>query len=223
MTAHDWSDVRERLARLAAAPAAGEVFGAGGHGFTVAPPLTPAEVAELEAQFGVELPAEYRSFLLDVGCGGAGPAYGLFPARRVDGRWGWEGDGADMTTPESLARPFPHTAAFNQAEALPEMPEEDDFASPEEYEAAEEAWWERHDAIMYDEAHFTGLLYLCHHGCALRDALVVTGPARGTMWSDGTADESGLEPLLAEDGTPLGFAGWYRRWLDDADRRVPRP
>lgn len=196
------------------------MFGAGEHGWELEPPLTPAELAELEGQFRVELPAEYRSFLLQAGRGGAGPAYGLFPPRRVDGRWAWEGDGADMTSPDSLVRPFPHTEAFNQADELPEHPDEDDFASAQEYDAAEETWWERHDAIMYNEAHFAGLLYLCHKGCALRDALVVTGPARGTMWADGTAEESGLRPLLADDGTPLGFAGWYRRWLDRATERV---
>lgn len=220
VTGHDWSDVRQKLGLLAAAPTADEVFGADGHSWELEPPLTPAELAELEGQFEVELPAEYRSFLLQAGRGGAGPAYGLFPPRRVDGRWQWEGDGADMTTPDSLVRPFPYTEAFNQADDVPEMPEEDDFTSAEEYATAEEAWWEQHNAIMYDEAHFVGLLYLCHKGCALRDVLVVTGPARGTMWADGTAEEGGLEPLLDDDGTPLGFAGWYRRWLNKATERV---
>ncbi|GGL89508.1 hypothetical protein GCM10012279_03920 [Micromonospora yangpuensis] len=216
VTEHDWSDVRERLARLAAAPAAGEVFGAGAHEWVVEPPLTPAELAEVESQLRVELPGEYRSFLLQVGRGGAGPAYGLFGLRRVDGRWTWDGDGSDLTALATLDQPFPFTEAFNQADGVPEMPDADDFDSTEEYEAAEQAWWERHDAVMYDPALSVGLIYLCHRGCALRDALVVSGPARGTMWSDGTAEESGFEPLLDADGTPLGFAGWYRHWLDQA-------
>ncbi|WP_434743031.1 SMI1/KNR4 family protein [Micromonospora sp. SH-82] len=222
MIEHDWSDVPDRLARLAAGPPV-EVFGADAHGWTVEPPLGVAELAELEGQSAVTLPAEYRSFLLQVGAGGAGPAYGLFPVRRVDGRWRWEGDGADLTTPDSLGRPFPYTEAFNQADGVPEMPEEADFATAEEFETAELAWWERHDATMYDPAHFLGLLYLCHRGCALRDALVVTGPARGTMWADDTAEEGGFVPLLDADGGPLGFAGWYRRWLDDAEAGRNRP
>ncbi|MEO3777196.1 SMI1/KNR4 family protein [Micromonospora sp. B11E3] len=220
MTEHDWSDVRQRLARLAVTAATGEVFGAYAHEWQVEPPLTPAELAELEGQLRVELPGEYRSFLLQVGRGGAGPVYGLFPVRRVDGRWKWEGDGADLTDRETLARPFPATEAFNPADGLPEQPDEDDFATTEEFNAAEDAYWERHDEVVYDPAHSVGLLYLCHLGCALREALVVSGPARGAMWADDTAEEGGFRPLLDDDGTPLGFARWYRRWLDDAEQRV---
>ncbi|MEH0421207.1 SMI1/KNR4 family protein [Streptomyces sp. B21-083] len=69
--------------------------------------LTQGELAELEAQTGVRLPEEYRTFLLHVGAGGAGPAYGLFPVRRVQGRWRWEGAGADLADLSRLAEPFP--------------------------------------------------------------------------------------------------------------------
>ncbi|MFI9530590.1 SMI1/KNR4 family protein [Micromonospora rosaria] len=220
MTGHDWSDVPERLARLAAAPTAATVFGAGEHGWVVEPPLTEAELTELETQVRVELPEEYRSFLRQVGRGGAGPFYGLFPLRRVDGRWEWEGDGAEITARETLSQPFPYTEPVNPALRLPEHPDEDDFATAEEFTAAEEAWWEQHDAIMYDPAHFIGLVYLSHRGCALRDALVVSGPARGTMWTDRTADEGGFTPMVDTDGTPLGFARWYRRWLDQATEQA---
>ncbi|MFB9544377.1 SMI1/KNR4 family protein [Micromonospora sagamiensis] len=218
MTTVDWSDVPSRLARLAADPRAGEVFGAGSHGFVLEPPLAVAELAELEAQLRVELPAEYRSFLLAVGRGGAGPAYGLFPLRRVDERWRWEGDGADLTDLDTLDQPFGHIEAFNPADGLPPQPEEDDFDSPEALEAAEDAYQELYDSVVYDDAHSVGLLYLCHLGCALREALVVSGPARGQMWADDSADGGGFRPLHDADGTPLGFARWYRRWLE---RTVP--
>ncbi|MEV4691484.1 SMI1/KNR4 family protein [Micromonospora echinospora] len=59
------------------------VFGANGHQWRREPPLTTDELAGLESQLDVELPAEYRSFLLQVSRGGAGPAYGLFPVQRV--------------------------------------------------------------------------------------------------------------------------------------------
>ncbi|GAB3359757.1 hypothetical protein GCM10027452_25240 [Micromonospora halotolerans] len=51
VTRSDWSDVREQLDRLAAAPG-----------------------VDAEAQWRVRLPNEYRSFLLEVGRGGVGPA-----------------------------------------------------------------------------------------------------------------------------------------------------
>ncbi|RJL22585.1 SMI1/KNR4 family protein [Bailinhaonella thermotolerans] len=220
MTNTDWSDVRRRVARLAEAAGDDAVFGSADHGWELEPPLEPGELAEVEARLGVELPGEYRSFLLEVSRGGAGPAYGLFPIRRVDGRWRWIGDGADLTDLDSLGRPFPHTEAFNPADGLPEPPDEADFDSPEDFEAAEEAYWERHDAIVFDPRHYAGLLYLCHLGCAYREALVVTGPDRGRMWADDTADGDGFRPLRDDAGNPLTFAGWYRHWLTEAETKA---
>ncbi|MEU7617115.1 SMI1/KNR4 family protein [Micromonospora rifamycinica] len=216
MTGGDWSDVRERLARLAAAPGAGAVFGSSDHGWELEPPLPAEELAEVEAQLQVELPAEYRSFLREAGRGGAGPAYGLFPLRRLDGRWQWEGDGADLTTLEALGRPFVHVEAFNPAAGLPAHPDEDDYDSPEAFTAAQDAHWEQHERLVLTPEHSVGLLYLCHLGCALREALVVSGPARGRMWADDIAEGGGFRPLY-DDGTPLGFARWYRRWLAAAE------
>lgn len=168
----------------------------------------------------MRLPGEYRSFLVEAGRGGAGPAYGLFPVRRVDGRWRWEGDGADLTDLGTLGQPFPHVEAFNPADELPDPPVEEDFSSPEDFNAAEDAYWEKHDEVVYRPEHSIGLLYLCHLGCAQREALVVSGPARGRMWADDTADGGGFRPLVDGDGTPLGFARWYRQWLDNAEAQL---
>jgi hypothetical protein len=203
----DWSDVPGRVAALAARGA--QVFGALGHGWELEPPLSAAELTELEAQLGVELPAEYRSFLLQVSRGGAGPFYGLFPVRRVDGRWGWEADCAGLVEPAALATPFPHTEEFDPAEGLPEQPETDD--------EEEEAWWEQHDRVVFDPANHAGMLHLAHRGCALREGLVISGPSRGQMWADETADDEGFSPLLDDVGERIGFARWYRKWLDTAD------
>ncbi|WP_433265466.1 SMI1/KNR4 family protein [Micromonospora vinacea] len=220
MTRSDWSDVRERLARLAAAPGAPDAFGSSTHRWELEPPLSAEELAEAETQLQVELPSEYRSFLLEAGRGGAGPAYGLFPMRRPDGRWQWEGDGADLTDLDTLKLAFPHLEAFNPADGLPEPPDEDDYDSPEEFNAAEDAYWEQHDAVVFKPEHSVGLLYLCHLGCALREALVVSGPARGQMWADDTAEDGGFRPLRDDDGTTLGFGRWYRRWLEAAEDQV---
>ncbi|WP_327645637.1 SMI1/KNR4 family protein [Micromonospora zamorensis] len=217
MTRSDWSDVRERLARLAAAPSAVDAFESSGHGWQLEPPMRAEELAEAEAQLQVELPGEYRSFLLEAGRGGAGPTYGLFPMRRTNGRWQWEGDGANLTDLDTLGQPFPHVVAFNPADDLPEPPDEANYPSVDEFNAAEDEYWEQHDAIVFKPEHSIGLLYLCHLGCALREALVISGPARGQMWADDTADGGGFRPLLDDDGTPLDFARWYRRWLNEAE------
>ncbi|WP_327003616.1 SMI1/KNR4 family protein [Dactylosporangium sp. NBC_01737] len=210
-----WSDVPGRLARLAARP--GAVFGADAHRWRLDAPLTAAELAAVEAQLRVELPAEYRTFLLQAGRGGAGPAYGLFPLLLADGVWRWDGDGADLTDLDTLATPFPHERAFYLAKQAPDPPDEADFATEEEYEAAEEEYWELHGDDAYAFEPIPGLLYLCHQGCAYREALVVSGPARGQMWADDTAGDGPVRPLLDQAGNRIGFARWYRRWLDGAE------
>ncbi|MBO4207661.1 SMI1/KNR4 family protein [Micromonospora echinofusca] len=221
MTLIDWSDVPARLGRLSALPGADAVFGSSDHGWELEPPLTPGELTELETQLGVDLPGEYRSFLSEAGRGGAGPAYGLFPVRRVDGRWRWAGDGAELTDLDTLGQPFAHVGAFDPAHGLPAPPEEADYDSEEAYDEAAEAYWERYDEVALSPEHSIGLLYLCHLGCAYREALVVTGPARGQMWADDRAGNGPLRPLRDDGGRPLGFARWYRRWLDAAEAEVP--
>ncbi|MET9302723.1 SMI1/KNR4 family protein [Micromonospora aurantiaca] len=216
----DWSDVPDRLGRLSTHPSAGMVFGANGHQWRREPPLTTDELAELESQLDVELPAEYRSFLLQVSRGGAGPAYGLFPVQRVDDRWRWEGDGAELTDLKTLSRPFPHTDAFNPADGLPDPPGKADFDSEDKFNKAEDAYWQQHEAVVFSPEHSIGLLYLCHLGCAYREALVITGPTRGQMWGDDTASDGGFLPLHEPDGSPTGFTRWYRGWLERAEEQT---
>ncbi|MFF4344659.1 SMI1/KNR4 family protein [Kitasatospora sp. NPDC001540] len=89
----DWSGVREQVLALRDAPFAGEVFGARwqgfGHDFPVEPPLSETDLAEAEKELGVSLPPDYRTFLLEVGAGGAGSFYGAFPLRRDEQGWHW--------------------------------------------------------------------------------------------------------------------------------------
>ncbi|WP_435108574.1 SMI1/KNR4 family protein [Nocardiopsis synnemataformans] len=218
-----WAGVREQVRVLARAPGSEEVFGARAHGFELLDPLTSKELAELEGQLGVRLPEEYREFLLHVGAGGAGPAYGVFPTvKGPDGWWRWHGDGADLTVPERLAQPFPATGADpgSLAALRVQEPVEEDFGDPEEFDAAYEAWHERVEELLWDEDRTVGALCLCHLGCALRQWLVVSGPEAGRVWNDGRVDGEDLQPLTGKDGAPLGFADWYLQWLREVSRVV---
>ncbi|GGY54345.1 SMI1/KNR4 family protein [Streptomyces omiyaensis] len=220
MTEQRWADVRRRVEALRAFPAADEVFGASGHRWVLEQPLGQAELAELEAQVGVRLPEEFRTFLLRVGAGGAGPAYGVFPVRRVRGRWGWEGDGADMADLSRLAEPFPERGPDPDAvdALLAERPEEEDFDEVEEFENAFEAWDERWEDVMFAPGRTAGAIVICHLGCAQREWLVVSGSHRGTIWSDHRVDDADLAPRPGPDGRPLAFGDWYLDWLRDAER-----
>jgi hypothetical protein len=220
MTDQWWAGVRQRVEAAGAGPEGGKVFGALGHKWVLEEPLTRGELAELEAQIGVRLPEEYRAFLLHVGAGGVGPAYGLFPVRRVQGRWRWEGDGADMADLSRLAEPFPDQGPDPKLldDLLAQRPEEEDFDDIEDFDDAIEAWDERWDAVMFAPERTAGAIVICHLGCALREWLIISGSHRGTIWSDDRADDVDLVPLLNDDGKPVTFARWYSDWLEKAER-----
>ncbi|MFE2722232.1 SMI1/KNR4 family protein [Kitasatospora sp. NPDC059327] len=182
-----------------------------------------AELAGLEAQIGVRLPEEYRTFLLRVGAGGAGPAYGTFPVRRTADRWGWEGDGADLADWSRLAEPFPAAPLDPTAlrTLLERCPQEEDFTdTDEDFDTAYEAWDEQWGEVMWAPQRTVGAIVLCHLGCAARQWLVVSGPERGRIWNDDRADEVDLAPLLDTGGRPVTFARWYLDWLDAAEQQL---
>lgn len=183
-------------------------------------PLTQDELAELEAQMGVRLPQEYRVFLLHVGAGGAGPAHGLFPVRRVQGRWRWEGDGADLADLSGLAEPFPRQGPDPEllTDVLAQRPGEEDFDAVEDFDDAIEAWDERWESVMFAPERTAGAIVICHLGCAQREWLIISGSHRGTIWSDCRVDDVDLAPLLDDEGLPMTFARWYTTWLEAAER-----
>lgn len=215
----DWAGVRERVLALAGAPDGAKVFGANYHGFELDEPLTAADLDAVETLLGVELPEDYRTFLLDVGAGGAGPAYGVFPLRRVGERaWRWIGDGGDLTDPGRLAEPFPDPVDPAALEALAaERPEEEDFEDVDDFDPVYEAWEERMVELLHDPRRTAGAICLCHEGCARRVWLVVAGPERGRMWLDPRCDDADLCPLTDVRGVPVDFRGWYLGWLAEAE------
>lgn len=186
------------------------------------PALTTDELVDLEAYLSVALPEEYRSLLTEVGAGGAGPTYGVFPVHREPtGTWRWHGDGADLTSVPLLATPFPVKRIGSAAltELQQNCPDETDFDDVEAFDAAMQAYDGRVEALLWDDASTAGAICLEHIGCAQRTWLVVSGPARGQMWDDPRVDDLDLRPVVGPDGsTPMTFAAWYLRWLEAAER-----
>ncbi|MCX4684308.1 SMI1/KNR4 family protein [Kitasatospora purpeofusca] len=218
MSIGSWAGVREQIEELAKAPGANAVFGFSGHEFALEDPLGEREVDQLEAQLGVRLPEDYRAFLTEVGAGGAGPGYGLFPVRRAGDRWSWEGDGADLADPGRLSEPFPAQGPDPALlDALQEeCPQEEDFDEEDAFDEAQAEWDSRWEDLMWSPERTVGALVLSHSGCAYRQWLVVSGPERGRIWSDDRADDRDLEPLLGAEQEPMTFTPWYRKWLADA-------
>lgn len=215
-----WEGVRERLERLRQGYVrgqAGGLFGADGHQFEIWPPLSEADLAAAEAQFGVQFPEDYRDFLTAVSAGGAGPCYGLFPlGRDAAGHWAWRGDGAQLTDVTALGTTFdPGDIGATLTQLKATQPPADD-------QNACQDWLNRWENVLWDNKRTRGAVCLSHEGCAYRDWLIITGPLRGQMWHDGRASDADLAPRTAEDGNPLTFGRWYTNWLNEAEQTVFR-
>jgi len=168
----DRAEVADRLDVLRRADPGFTRFGAEAHHYLLNQPLTQSEVTAFEARYGLSLPGEYRSFLLEVGDGGAGPFYGLFRLDRSDLP---DRDGDDLL-PGFLAGEFPHTQPWN--------------------DVGDEGWPESEEEYS-DPAHIRGSLSLAHQGCGYRVRLVLNGPQRGTLWEDGRCSDAGITPFAS--------------------------
>ncbi|MGW4802150.1 SMI1/KNR4 family protein [Nonomuraea sp. NPDC004297] len=157
-TRWDGGEIRSRLAAL---------------GYELRPALAPERVAAFERRFAVALPASYRSFVTEVGNGGAGPFHGLWELEHS------YGDADESWIPGFLATPFPHVRD----------------AGPEELAGD-------HD----EDRVVAGSMIISDMGCGSFARLVVTGPARGQVWSDHTA----VSDLLRSGPD---FHDWYSSWL----------
>ncbi|OSC75608.1 hypothetical protein B5180_06615 [Streptomyces sp. BF-3] len=217
MSEETWAGVRERVLRLAEHPRTDQIFGARGHGFRLSPVLSEEQIRALEADLGVSLPAQYRSFLLRVGRGGAGPDYGLMTPTISDGRWQWLGIGlafpAQPTSAEFAGRPFVAEALRSELTAIEtQEPSSDAFATDEEFGRAYAAWDARYEEL-YD-AQEAGAVFLSEQGCGYTSLMVMTGPHRGAIWEDLRPMARGIEP------TGHDFAHWYRNWLEITEQRL---
>lgn len=210
----DLEAIREGLAALGGVTIKPDVFGAEAHEFLLNPPLSEEAVREFESTHRAKLPEEYRTFLMQVGNGGAGPYYGLFKLGEVDDGWEhapWtENDGLVGT----LAEPFPYSEPWNDLTGAPEF-DQTKKSDPEwltEYERQLDTF----QSAYWNSTHVNGAIPICHLGCALRQWLVVTGPESGHVWCDFRADRGGLLPLQEGGRKRVTFLQWYRVWLDEA-------
>ncbi|MDQ8755680.1 SMI1/KNR4 family protein [Sphingosinicella sp. LHD-64] len=206
----------EKLERLRRLDRRRDYFGAGGragHGYEIVP-VDPGAVTAREAALGYSFPAEYRDWLLQVGCG-AGPGYGLMPlddAGPVD----WHdanprAHGGDVARVEDIT--LAHVAAIH--------PKRSDVP---DYQYASYAH------ISADSVdHF---LAVSDVGCGGYAGMIVAGPLRGkvfttscevaeprtalcALWPEGVyVRTSNRREVIIEPGNLFGFFDWYEDWLD---------
>jgi hypothetical protein len=223
-----------KLERLRQADPEFLVHGASGHWYRLGPRLTPGWVAWLEAKYGIELPEQYRDYLLHAGNGGAGPHHGLQ-------RFGYLADPSQApvafstgamiytTHPSGLRRGHPemYTPAgaptdgfdvnyFDSMRMLADsagiLAEPFPFieAKYSNSEVLERLGDERLALAGAGRWFVPGALDLCDYGCGIRQMLVLNGPRQGEVWTNDLANDAGFS-LEAEN-----FEAWYDRWLDEA-------
>jgi hypothetical protein len=214
MSPIDYDDIRNKLRLLQRSAEARNVFGALSHGYQMHLPLTEEEIGRFETVHGVRLPADYRGFLIHVGNGGAGVAYGVFKLGEMDDNWGvqkWQENDGFVGT---LSKPFPHTERWNDLSGYPEY--DDEQAVEKGYEDKYEELLNKFDERYWGGEQVHGAIPICHRGCALRNWLVITGSETGHIWCDDRADLNGLYPLQEYGVGRVTFMQWYNAWLERA-------
>lgn len=207
----DRTSILRRLAELDRRDRRRRLFGASSHDYRINQRLPAATIEAFEGRHGISLPDDYRSFLTEIGDGGAGPGYGVLPFGRDDDGRAWD-DGGLVG---DLGRPFPHATAWNLPDSFwAGRPDWSPDTPVEEQDRLMAAWDREVERHYWNPALMNGAIPICHRGCAERQWLVIHGEQRGSVWDDLRADEAGLAPALGDSGEPLTFAGWYTAWLD---------
>ena len=158
------------------------------HRYRMQPTATEAEVNAFEQKNHVSLPADYRDFLLQIGNGGAGPAFGVFSLGTYE----------DMALPDyillALRNPFDDAAAENWDE---------DWSDPDRD-------WDAYQDVMQ------GAMIIGTEGCALWYWLIVTGPSAGQIWFDARTDRHPPKRIMDANNQPVTFRSWFDSWLLDS-------
>ena len=209
-------EVRRGLEELRRLDPGCQVFGASAHRYELNPPVSEGELTAIESKYGFSCPRDYRAFMLHLGNGGAGPFYGVFRFGEVDDGFGFASWEARELQP---GEPFPHRDAWDGEGLDFGEPDPDDFENENDFDAAFDEWQDSPKGQEAEDAYLRGLgtdrgaLPICHHGCALRDWLIVSGPETGRVWHDAGADHNGIAPCAWPNGNRMTFAEWYLNWL----------
>jgi hypothetical protein len=196
------------------------LFGANGHHYRLSPPLQISEIHKVEKRHRITLPEDYKYFITEIGNGGAGPYYGVFPFGEQDDVRDfckWE----DGCLVGDLAKPFPHNNAWNLPESFwRNMPDPGPETPLEEEDQMMEAWDKELERNYWHPEIMNGAIPICHIGCARREWLVVNGHQKGYVWGDDRADNTGIFPVCDDKGKRLTFSDWYLGWLTNPQKAM---
>lgn len=176
-----------------------ELFGSKSHLYEVNPCLTEARICAFELRYKITFPDDYRQFLLEVGNGGAGPGYGLFPLEEelLENSISDDGEYIGISEPFVLSS----TANSDVKEVVPDGKLPQGTIAIATYGCGIDALLvvtgEQRGNIWIDDRSNDGGIYPFSDDCA-------------AFYHD---DPDALATVV--DSTPaLSFYDWYNDWLD---------
>ncbi|WP_264529673.1 SMI1/KNR4 family protein [Flavobacterium sp. N502540] len=191
--------VKKKLVLAKSADKDLKVFGADSHKYIVKETVNKDEILAFEKEYDVQLPEDYKAFLIHIGNGGisyensaAGPGYGIFPF----------GENVDEFVSENAKKYLKEDCKLDLMmsdsfwEDLNRVIEENDEISNEDF---------------YAELGkiFSGLLPIGTQGCTYYYALVLNGEWKGRVVN---VDIDRQKPFFVFESN---FLDWYERWLDE--------
>lgn len=188
--------IKQKLDELTLRDTKFQIFGAPVHRYRKRSRLSEHEVKSFEKRYSIQLPPDYREFILQISNGGAGPYYGLEPLEN-----GLYQD-LDHKESDNLTNPaleFPLTEAWNL----------------EFMDLEEGSYVETKEIEYFDNKWTNGLLRISNFGCGVSLNLVVNGKEYGNIWVDDRCNDGGIfpDPYFGNEGR-ISFLTWYELWLD---------
>ncbi len=177
-------------------------FGSRSHGYRLGPKLPITQLSEFESEVGLAIPEDFRRFVVEVGNGGAGPAYG-WPA--FD----------------------PQEIIFRQPawQALFEIPKEGDDAEPSGYITLS-----NHGCGIFDflvvNGEERGNVWFSDDSCELHPVPGREFDSLRDLPTDGTSARVWRQRLRNPGNTSrITFIDFFETWLDEvlADHRLAPP
>jgi hypothetical protein len=170
------------------------------HRYHLSPPLAEAEVAKFEAEYRIDLPADYRLFLLEIGNGGAGPGYDLLELNSM------------IREKDDLARPFPFTTTITTDACDHLLQMHDDWDEAEAFLSAGHIMVGYSGCQCWDILIITGDQrgYMWYMDGLFHSPIKI---ANGVICCHLYDEDDGRVP---DDAVPVTFSQWYEAWLDES-------
>ncbi len=179
-----------------------DLFGASTHHYQLNPPLEASFVRGVEEKYGFRLPEEYFHFITQVGDGGAGPDYGIYPFMTKLAK-------SDSPQAECYRQEYRRSLAvpFTPRPMQPDDLEAHAIATREAYEKTPERYfvYEKPET-EYEWCELNGFFILGTHGCQWDFGIVTAGERRGQVFDYDNSDAYGF--------VAASFDAFYQQWLD---------